>query len=270
VVRLLSDARQPGHDLIDAARAICQAQPSMASVWNAVLEALASTRAPDRFDRFVQRLSRSSDALTRVAAEFLTIEKKPGPLRLVTFSFSGTVASVIEEVCRRREAHIACSEGRPALEGQRLAARLAAAGAQVDFFTDAALAEALADADAVLTGTDALAPDWFVNKSGTRLLAAAAAEQVVPVYVLATREKFVGRALGKCLILREGPADEVWVSPPAGVAVRNPYFEMIPLHLVSNIISDIGVLEPGMVRDVCESASDPLILEALEQLGVPS
>lgn len=270
VVRILADARQGGNNLDAVAIAVCQAQPTMASVWNAALEALVSRQDPGRFERFVHRLSRSSAVLTRIAVDFLTIERSSGPLRLVTLSFSGTVARTIEELSKRRDVQIACSESRPALEGRRLAARLVTGGAPVNVFTDAAIEEALEDATAMLTGADAMAPDWFVNKSGTRMLAAAAGERGVPVYVLATRDKFVGHALGKRLILREGAASEVWETPPPGVAVRNPYFERVPLHLVSSIISDIGVLEPEMVQEVCQSASDPLILEALNQLGVPS
>ena len=41
-------------------------------------------------------------------------------------------------------------------------------------------------------------------------------------------------------------------SAPAGVTVRNPYFERTPLDIVTAIISDIGVLGTGMVPDVCE------------------
>jgi translation initiation factor eIF-2B subunit delta len=270
VVRILTDAGRLASHLDAVAIALCQAQPTMASVWNAALEALVSRQDPGRFERFVQRLSRSSSVLTRIAVDFLTMERSSGPLRLVTLSFSGTVARTIEELAKHGNVQIACAESRPALEGRRLAARLAAGGASVTLLTDAAIEAALDDADAVLTGADAMAPDWFVNKSGTRMLAAAAGEQGVPVYVLATRDKFVGHALGRRLILREAAASEVWETPPPGVAVRNPYFERIPLHLVSSIVSDIGVLEPEMVQAVCQSASDPLIIEALNQLGVPS
>src|SRR5436190_1738139 len=80
---------------------------------------------------------------------------------------------------------------RPALEGRRLASRLAAAGIAVTYFSDAAISQALGGADAVVFGADAVAPEWFLNKSGTRMLAAAAGQQGLPVHVIATRDKFV-------------------------------------------------------------------------------
>ena len=117
---------------------------------------------------------------------------------------------------------------------------------------DAAIAQALGSADVVLVGADAIAPTWFLNKTGTRMLAAAASQQGVPVYVVASRDKFVGRELATRLVIRSGEPSEVWDSPPAGVDVRNPYFELIPLDLVTAVISDVGILGTGMIPDVCE------------------
>ena len=72
----------------------------------------------------------------------------------------------------------------------------------------------------------------------------------------ARREKFVSSALARRLIIREGASDEVWPDPPAGIDVRNPYFEVVPLDLVSNVISDVGVLGGDMMRDLCDSLDD--------------
>jgi translation initiation factor 2B subunit (eIF-2B alpha/beta/delta family) len=94
-------------------------------------------------------------------------------------------------------------------------------------------------ADAVLVGADAVAEEWFVNKCGTGLLAAAASFHGVPVYVLAGREKLVADAAR--LELRSGPAVEVWESPPAAVEVRNPYFERVSARLATAFVSDAGV-----------------------------
>jgi translation initiation factor 2B subunit (eIF-2B alpha/beta/delta family) len=74
------------------------------------------------------------------------------------------------------------------------------------------------------------------------MLAAAAAQQGVPLYVVATRDKFVSHGVAGRLVVREGAASEVWEAPPAGVTVRNPYFESTPLELVASLITDIGVI----------------------------
>jgi translation initiation factor 2B subunit (eIF-2B alpha/beta/delta family) len=161
---------------------------------------------------------------------------------------------------------VSCSESRPALEGRTLAARLVSAGAAVTCFSDAALGHALGAADAVVVGADAVAPEWFLNKSGTRMLAAAAAQQGVPVYVLASRDKFVTHAIASRLVIREGEAAEIWEGPPPGVVVRNPYFEPTPLDLVTSVISDVGVLGAGMVPDVCEAVGREIPAGVIERL----
>jgi translation initiation factor 2B subunit (eIF-2B alpha/beta/delta family) len=256
VIVILRTALESAAPVEAVARALCRAQPGMAPVWNAALEAIAAQRSPGRFDRFVQRVARSRAALTRVAVAALAGDAPGVPLRLVTLSFSGTVARTIEAVQRIRPVHLSCSESRPALEGRRLASGMAALGVTVTCLSDAAIASALAGADALLVGADAVTADWFLNKSGTRMLATAAAQQSVPIYVLATREKFVSPAVAAQLTVREHPGEEVWPSAPPGVEVRNPYFESTSLDLVSAVISDAGVLGAGLVPDVCRAIED--------------
>jgi hypothetical protein len=147
---------------------------------------------------------------------------------------------------------VSCADGRPALEGRRLAEQLAPVGLTVTHYADAALGQALAGADAVLVGADAVSPDWFLNKSGTRMLAAAAAHQGVPVYVCATRDKFASSAVAGALAVREESPDEIWPSAASGVNVRNPVFRTHPSGSVSALISDIGVLGSALVSDACQ------------------
>jgi translation initiation factor 2B subunit (eIF-2B alpha/beta/delta family) len=254
VLAIFRDAMAAGVPLVPIARAVCRAQPSMASVWNAALELLASDRPAERLDTFAARVTRAPASLGRMARAYFEAGGS-GPLRLVTISFSRTVVTVLEAIAATRQLRVSCSESRPALEGRRLASRLAAAGVAVTFFSDAAIAHALGGADGVVFGADAVAPEWFLNKAGTRMLAAAAAQQGVPVQVMATRDKFVSHAVGSRLVLREGGASEIWESPPSGVSVRNPYFESTPLELVATVITDMGVLDSSAAVDVCDSVS---------------
>ena len=90
-----------------------------------------------------------------------------------------------------------------------------------------------------------------------RFRAALATELGVPVYVVATRDKFVPPRVAAVLGLRQGPVAEVWGQPPHGVTVRNPYFERVPLALVRAVLSDGGVLDAGLVRKRCLEADRP-------------
>jgi translation initiation factor 2B subunit (eIF-2B alpha/beta/delta family) len=235
-------------ELAEVARAVCLAHPSMGSMWNAGNAALAGEAA---LTRFAQRVSRAPEAVRRFSLELLGKTAGDRALRVVTISYSRTVLDVLVALAGARTLQVACSEARPALEGRTLAVRLAASGVAVTVFGDAAIAHALGEADAVVVGADAVTPDVFLNKSGTRMLAAAAALQGVPCYVVASRDKFVNRETAARLQPREGAGEEIWPESPRNVTVRNPYFEATPLDLVAALVTDAGVVGPASAADVC-------------------
>jgi translation initiation factor 2B subunit (eIF-2B alpha/beta/delta family) len=264
VFSILREALAARVPVLPVARAICQAQPTMGAVWNAALEALADGEG-ERLDAFAQRVARGAEAVSRFGAEHFLIDSD-GPLRLVTISFSRSVVVLVEALAARRHVEVSCSESRPALEGRRMALRLASSGISVTCFSDAAIGQALGSATAVLVGADAVTPEWFLNKSGTRMLASAASQQGVPFYVVATRDKFVGRAVGARLTIRQGDPAEIWTAPPSGVAIRNPYFEPTPLELVNSLITDAGVIGAAVAADVCEAVSLHQRADLIQQL----
>jgi translation initiation factor 2B subunit (eIF-2B alpha/beta/delta family) len=142
-----------------------------------------------------------------------------------------------------------------------MAEELSRSGIPVMFYTDAGLGQALDGSDAVIVGADAISPLSFLNKSGTRMLVAAATQQGVPVYVCATRDKFVSSAIAARLVVRDESPEELWPSPPAGVTIRNLYFEATSLDFVTAVISDLGVLGAAMVPAACESPNERLLLD---------
>jgi len=258
---ILSAAISAGVALAPLGRALMHAQPSMAPVWNAVRAALGA-QSPEVLSRYVLQAERAPLSLVRHATTLLA-DPDQRRLSFVTISFSRTVWETLRALATAHDLHVACSDGLPASEGRRLAATLAAAGIAVTHYTDAALGDGLTGADALLVGADAISPDWFLNKSGTRMLVASAAQQGVPVYALATRDKFLSQSLANRLQVREEAGSEIWPDPPAGVTVRNPYFEKTPIDLISAIISDAGVLGAGMVADACPAAGDDVLRDLL-------
>jgi translation initiation factor eIF-2B subunit delta len=257
---VLMDALAAGVDLKPLARQIIQAQPSMAPAWNLIGHALGATSDPAAFAHYVAQLTRAPRTVAHHAAALLLTDAEAGPLRLVTISFSGTVLLTLQTLAAEHQLQVASAEGQPALEGRRMAEQLAPHGILVTHYPDAGLGQALDDADAVLVGADAISPDGFLNKSGTRMLAAAAAQQGTPFYVCATRDKFLPSAIADRLTIRAEPPAEIWPTPPPGVTVRNRYFEITSLDLVTAVISDLGVLGAALVPDACVSPHEELLL----------
>ena len=234
----------------------------MAPLWNAALSACAPN-GPARLAQFAHRVERAPLAIARFAIDCFTDAPR---LNVVTLSNSGSVRQVLEALASTLALRVSCSESRPALEGRRLAAQLAARQIPVIVYSDASIGQALTGADAVIVGADAIAPQWFLNKVGTRMLAASAWQRGLPVYVVASRDKFISAVLAEWLVVREEAPSEIWNEPPAGVTVRNPYFEATPLELVTAVITDIGLLGAAMIPDVCAAQQDAATLQSLRAL----
>jgi ribose 1,5-bisphosphate isomerase len=238
----------------EAALALCRAQPAMASIWS--LAAVMLAEGPPGLERWKRRLSRAPRSIARVAEPLIALRPPAAneTLKIRTLSFSGTVAICVEHLATRHPVEVCCGEGRPNFEGRRLAARLAERGVSVTLLSDAAAASGLEADETVLLGADVVTDAWFVNKCGSHALAATAEMAGAPVYILAARDKFLPAALAGRLPLAGGPPDEIWESPPAGVTVRNQYFERVPLRLASSVITEEGPL-PAQGRDPISLAS---------------
>jgi translation initiation factor 2B subunit (eIF-2B alpha/beta/delta family) len=229
---------------------------------------MAAGDAPGRLDDLEARVRRAPAAIGRFARELLLTARQPvGTLRVLTFSASGAVRATLESIARIASLRVACGEGQPRREGRALAAGLALAGVDVELFPDAAITAALDGADAVVVGADAVLPDHFINKAGTRGLAAAGAAAGVPVFVLAGREKFLPGELARHLLAPDGSSDEIWAAAPAGVHVRNPYFESIPLNLASGVVTDVGLLAGEAIAACCRAAGTCLDAETIAVLA---
>ena len=182
----------------------------------------------------------AGEAVARTAVELLD-RREPW---IATLSNSGTVRDAL---CRvrdsGREPRALCAEGRPRLEGRRLATALAAAGLPVWLVADAALPLLLSQVHALWIGADAVTDRGVINKIGSFATALAAREYSVPVYALAVRKKFLPAGTGALKIV-EMPPGELWEEPATGVRPRNLYFEVVPLELLRGVVVEDGVLGP--------------------------
>ena len=248
-----------------AAAALCRAQPTMASIWNLAITALSEETEPGRLQRFRHRQQRAAAALTRFAVPAL-LPSPPRAMRLITLSSSSAVLAVVRGLRTEVELLVSCGEGRPLYEGRHQAAALRAAGATVHLLTDAGLGSVIDDADAVILGADAVGPQAFINKSGSRMLAAAAQHRGVAVYVLATSDKLATPALWPHLRIGAQATDEVWDAPSTDVVVENRYFEVVPLDLATAVVTDMGVLGVDMLAAACASLDTPDTRRSLAEL----
>lgn len=243
-LQVLRAAAEAGPDaLAAAANELVRAQPAMAGLRTAAALAVGATDPAAALDEFAARVERAPSQIARHAVGLLALRSRIGPLHLVTCSKSRPVEEAIRLAAREQALLVSCAESRPAKEGRDLARALADAHIQVDLYSDAAISAVIPAADAVLVGADALGAHAFVNKAGTGAVCALAAASGIPAYVLAGREKILPDDVFRALPLRGGSPHEVWRDPGAGIQVKNPYFEVVPLSYVTAVVTEGGVMQ---------------------------
>jgi methylthioribose-1-phosphate isomerase len=165
----------------------------------------------------------------------------------------GTALGVIRSaVAAGKRVSVIVDETRPFLQGARLTAwELQQDGIPVTLVTDGMCGHLMSrgEIDAVIVGADRIAANGDVaNKIGTYMIAVLARRHGIPFYVAAPLST-IDAALdnGGAIPIEERGASEVrghagleWA--PAGVAVRNPVFDITPAELITALITEKGVV----------------------------
>jgi len=259
------DTRQFREMLVSLGIKILEAQPAMAPLVTMVSDLIRSaedgmslpearTRVLESISSFREGLEASTRAVADQAGILLSTEA-----RVLTLSFSSTVASALTRFGPGHRLQVFCLEARPMTEGQRLARALAQAGVGVTYAVDAAAGALVQQADLVFLGADSLGDRGLVNKIGSLPLALAAREEGVPVYALLDRTKLLPPGFPQT-VADDRPDGEVWKAPH-GIRVWNRYFEVIPTELIARIVTEDGAFSPEEARSLRSRISIPSELQ---------
>jgi methylthioribose-1-phosphate isomerase len=168
----------------------------------------------------------------------------------------GTALGVIRSAFRRYHGHlhVLVDETRPWLQGARLTAwELQVEGIPYHVISDNMAGHFMSrgEIQGVVVGADRIAANGdTANKIGTYTVAVLAQANGIPFYVAAPLST-VDRSIadGGQIPIEERDPDEVLcvagrrVCPP-GAAARHPAFDVTPAHLISGIVTEVGVLRP--------------------------
>jgi methylthioribose-1-phosphate isomerase len=236
-------------------------------------EVLAKSR-PTAVNLFwaLERMRRAADKKAEaeaILAEDLAVNRAigahgakliPQGARILTYCNTGALATgghgtalgVIRSARDKGVSVVAC-ETRPYLQGARLTAwECVQEGIPCTLITDNMAGHLMSrkEVDLVIVGADRIAANGdTANKIGTYTLAVLARRHGLPFYVAAPLSTF-DRSIadGSLIPIEERPADEVtgyrgqrWA--PAGIAVRNPAFDVTPAELITAIICERGVVQ---------------------------
>jgi len=239
----------------EVGKRLMSARPAMAPIFNIVSRLLsiiagkATEMDLDSIRRFT--ISRTDEVIKGSLRAVAQIAKYGSELiadgdRIMTHSYSSTVVAVIEEAfTKHRDIEVIITRSGPGRTGERIAQELGLYGIPITFIDDAAMGFYVSTVSKVMVGADRVCADGkVVNGIGTYQLALVAERASIPFYVLCEMLKFDPRLRGDEVDLEEKEPSEIVEAGrlPPGVKVKNPYFDITPLELVTGIVTENGLL----------------------------
>lgn len=229
--------------LVETARALLDARPSMSVVRNRVNRVMHAVRDADTA-RPAEHVAAA--AIERaVSADRRAAERAVDHVderRVATLSRSGTVRQTLEFADPEA---VLVAESRPGREGVTVAEALAGE-TDVTLTTDAGFAHALDtwDADVLLVGADAVLADGrVVNKVGTRAAAIASSFEGITVLVTAAVDKLSDGEVD--LETRDSSGVYDGDEP---VTVLNRTFDVTPPDCIDGVVTEQGLLDQSAVE----------------------
>ncbi|MDI9644380.1 MAG: ribose 1,5-bisphosphate isomerase [Candidatus Verstraetearchaeota archaeon] len=191
----------------------------------------------------------SYSAVKRIS-EFGARRIRNGDLIMTHCNSSVAISTLLEAKRSGKEFSVIATETRPRFQGRITAKELAEKGIPVTLIVDSAARYFMPKVDKVVVGSDVVTANGaVVNKIGTSLIALAAKEARVRVYVCAETYKFSpSTVMGELVEIEERPPTEVVPEeeiPLLGnVRIANPAFDVTPAEMIDAIITERGVIPP--------------------------
>lgn len=209
--------------------------PTMPILRNILREISDEGKRPSDLLNKLKRLDRDiANNLTELMKEKTTI---------LTFSRSQTLLNIFRILNRQGYIkRIYLSEGRPTNEGVSFAEDLSRIGIETILTIDIALPSLVEKVDYVIIGCDAILPNNdIINKVGSKALAIAAKHYNKAFIVAGDEYKYIDNTN---IEIKHGPPTDIYTGETDRIKIYNPYFEIIPSHLITYIITNIGATKP--------------------------
>ena len=173
----------------------------------------------------------------------------PDHARIYTHCHSSTVVKIILRASKQgKHLTVYNTETRPKYQGRLTATELAQHGVDVIHMVDSAASFAIEQCDFFLFGADAVSSVGHVyNKVGTKLFAHYAMNLGKKVYSCTQSIKFDPETIfGQSEPIEIRADSEVWPEEnEPHIMIYNPAFDEVPAHLITGIISELGVYAPS-------------------------
>ncbi|MDH3540745.1 MAG: hypothetical protein OEP52_12150 [Acidimicrobiia bacterium] len=218
--------------LLEAVDLVADAHPTAAPILN--IKNIVYLHARDDVALLRKRLagvtSRLDEAPSRMATEGALLIADGSTV--LTHSLSASVRAVLgAALADGRRLQVVVSDAGPGWRGRDVAHGLAADGFDVEVLTADEAVGWIAGMDLALVGAEAIGPGRVINRVGTGRLAEAARDAEVPMYVVAATDKILAEELFRV----------------SSELMRSDTMEQVPLSWFTAVITDEGILMPGVV-----------------------
>ncbi len=244
VAKLLLDTRPTAVSLPNAVRSIMH-QVHVTKLRTPNLQELKQ----DAIKTASAFIENSRTALQRIG-EIGARRIRDGDVLLTHCNSTAAIAVIKTAWAQGKKIHVFVTETRPRFQGWITTKELTEAGIPVTLILDDAVRFFVGEVDKVIVGADAITANGaIVNKIGTSMIALAAREARVRVFVAAETYKFSPETMiGELVSIEERPASEIISEADAqklpNVQVRNPAFDITPPEYVDLIITERGIIPP--------------------------
>jgi translation initiation factor 2B subunit (eIF-2B alpha/beta/delta family) len=216
--------------------------PVMAPLVNLVNGALLSLErgrsVPEFCSVFVKNLEENLRRTASMGASLLQ-----DGMRIMTYSNSSTIIETLRAAKDKgRDFEVVLSDAGPVGEGILMAEKVSEMGIQVVLVPDGALFQEMEETDMVMTGADAITLSGLINKIGTRGIASQARLLGKDLVVIATSEKLLPSGVDFYRKELRDPSELYTGDSP--LLVKNYYFDLTPMHLLSKVVTENGIENP--------------------------
>ncbi|MDG5777736.1 translation initiation factor eIF-2B [Haloarculaceae archaeon H-GB2-1] len=190
-------------------------------------------------DRVVDRVESAKEDAAANCADRLSDGET-----VLTHDYSSTVLAALESAAADgKSLTVYATEARPRYIGRKTARTLAdVENVEVHLIVDSASGHYLPECDCVLVGMDCIVDDTLYNRVGTYPIAATAANEDVPFYVVGSSDKVVES--GFVFKNEHRSTSEVMREPAEGFVVENPGYDGTPVALIDAVVTDEGTQQP--------------------------
>jgi ribose 1,5-bisphosphate isomerase len=278
---MAQDSDALARELGNAAKILLQTRPTAVSLPNAIRYVMHRINAKAATTKSMEELR---TATLKACREFIenteTATQRIGEIgarrivegdTLLTHCNSNAVISILKTAwAQGKRFEVLATETRPRFQGRITARELTSSGIPVTLILDDAVRYFMQEVDTVLVGADAITANGaLVNKIGTSMVALAAHEAKVRVFVAAETYKFSPETMiGELVKIEERDQNEIIAESElkklGSVGVRNPSFDVTPPEFIDLIITERGIIPPMGAVLILEEVLGVLTPEELE------